>query len=206
LKFLPLLFIIIAAAALLPVFSGLQVSDILEYSPEPLTAAAVLLGLYLLKTVAMFIPLLVLFISAGVMFPIGWAFAVTCLGLLCEMTVGYFIGRHLGIDSVLKKMERNGKVRKFLSNQRTAAPTVCFFASFLPFPIEILNMFLGAAKVNYFKFVAFMFLGLTPLMLPGVFLGNNIMNPFSVEFLLPFGAGVALNAAVYAVYRNRKPS
>jgi ABC-2 type transport system permease protein len=55
-------------------------------------AALVLIALFCLKSVVIVLPIVVLYISAGIMFPIGWAFIITCAGLFFEMTIGFFIG------------------------------------------------------------------------------------------------------------------
>ena len=56
LKYVPVILLIVLAIVFFPLFKGLEVSDILEYSPEsPLLAALILLGIYCLKSVVVFI-------------------------------------------------------------------------------------------------------------------------------------------------------
>ena len=53
-----------------PRLTGLSLQELLNYTPEsPVLAALVFLGLYCIKAFVMFIPLTVLYIAAGVIFP-----------------------------------------------------------------------------------------------------------------------------------------
>ncbi|HWQ76166.1 MAG TPA: VTT domain-containing protein, partial [Syntrophomonas sp.] len=194
LKYIPFIPIIVLIIALLPKLLGLEVSDILKYLPEsPLLASLFLLGLYCLKSVVVFIPIIILYISAGIMFPIGWALLLTCLGLFGEMTIGYCIGKQLGTEKVTEFMKKSERAEKFLSCQKNIGPSICFLARFLPLPFDIVNMYLGASSIKYSQFVVFTFLGIAPGMIPYVFMGDSISTPLSKEFLIPFIISIAVS-------------
>jgi uncharacterized membrane protein YdjX (TVP38/TMEM64 family) len=161
-------------------------------------------SIFCIKTVAVFIPLMVLFFSAGILFPLHWALVVVAIGLLCEMTIGYFAGKRLGLDKVLERMSKYEKVEKFLNNQKNIGPTICFTASFFPMPFEVLTMFLGAAEIKYPKFLILMYIGLLPLIIPGVFLGEYITTPFSKEFLIPFSLSFLFVLFIFLIYTISK--
>ncbi len=77
-----------------PRLSSLTVSDILSHTPQSLLLAAlVLLCIYCLKSVVMVIPIVVLYISAGILFPPVWGVLITYICALCEAGIGYWIGR-----------------------------------------------------------------------------------------------------------------
>jgi len=187
LKCVPIILLIVLIIVLFPLFKGLEVSDILEYSPEsPLLAVLILLGIYCLKAVVVFIPVIILYVSTGIMFPTGWAIALTYFCLFCEMNIGYFIGKHLGSEKVAALMERNNRARQLLSYHENNNSTACFIARILPLPFDLVNMFFGATGTRYPQFIAFSLLGLTPGMIPYVLMGNAASNPLSKEFLVPF--------------------
>lgn len=187
LKCVPIILLIVLIIVLFPLFKGLEVSDILEYSPEsPLLAVLILLGIYCLKAVVVFIPVIILYVSTGIMFPTGWAIALTYFCLLCEMNIGYFIGKRLGSEKVAALMERNNRARQLLSYHENNNSTACFIARILPLPFDLVNMFFGATGTRYPQFIAFSLLGLTPGMIPYVLMGNAASNPLSKEFLVPF--------------------
>jgi len=187
LKCVPVILLIVLIIVLFPLFKGLEVSDILEYSPEsPLLVVLILLGIYCLKAVVVFIPVIILYVSTGIMFPTGWAIALTYFCLFCEMNIGYFIGKHLGSEKVAALMERNNRARQLLSYHENNNSTACFIARILPLPFDLVNMFFGATGTRYPQFIAFSLLGLTPGMIPYVLMGNAASNPLSKEFLVPF--------------------
>jgi len=187
LKCVPVILLIVLIIVLFPLFKGLEVSDILEYSPEsPLLVVLILLGIYCLKAVVVFIPVIILYVSTGIMFPTGWAIALTYFCLFCEMNIGYFIGKRLGSEKVAALMERNNRARQFLSYHENNSSTACFIARILPLPFDLVNMFFGATGTRYPQFIAFSLLGLTPGMIPYVLMGNAASNPLSKEFLVPF--------------------
>jgi len=97
-----LILLVLTIIWLLPVLSKLTVEEILTYTPKhPFMAAAVLLALYSLKALVCAIPMTVLYISAGIMFPPAWAIAVTYAGLICEITIGYWVGRYMVSEQVM---------------------------------------------------------------------------------------------------------
>ena len=187
LKCVPIILLIVLIIVLFPLFKGLEISDILEYSPEsPLLVVLILLGIYCLKAVVVFIPVIILYVSTGIMFPTGWAIALTYFCLFCEMNIGYFIGKRLGSEKVAALMERNNRARQLLSYHENNSSTACFIARILPLPFDLVNMFFGATGTRYPQFIAFSLLGLTPGMIPYVLMGNAASNPLSKEFLVPF--------------------
>jgi len=187
LKCVPVILLIVLIIVLFPLFKGLEISDILEYSPEsPLLVVLILLGIYCLKAVVVFIPVIILYVSTGIMFPTGWAIALTYFCLFCEMNIGYFIGKRLGSEKVAALMERNNRARQLLSYHENNSSTACFIARILPLPFDLVNMFFGATGTRYPQFIAFSLLGLTPGMIPYVLMGNAASNPLSKEFLVPF--------------------
>lgn len=183
---------------LLPRLSTLTAADILSYTPASLPLAAlILLGIYSVKGVVVFIPVAALYVCGGILFPTGWAVLVTYLGLACELSVGYWMGRSMGGDKARALVNENEKARRFLTSDGGHGPATCFLARILPIPMDLVSLFFGATRFPYLRFLLFSLLGVSPGMLPFVLAGGNIANPLSREFLLPFGVGMAVAACAF---------
>jgi len=174
---------------LLPVLSKLTVEEILTYTPKhPFTAAAVLLALYCLKALVCAILMTVLYISAGIMFPPAWAIAVTYTGLICEITIGYWVGRYMGSERAMALADKNEKAGKLMRGLDRHSDVVVFVVRLVPgpLPFDIMSWLFGASKLSYSRYLFYSLLGVSPAMFPWVLAGNSVINPLSKEFLLPF--------------------
>jgi uncharacterized membrane protein YdjX (TVP38/TMEM64 family) len=190
--------------ALCIVFINVDASDILRYTPEtPWLAAIVLLGLFCLKSVVIVMPLNVLFISAGIMFPLGWALAIILTGMLLEMTIGYFNGKRLKIDKVMTLAARFAKLSQFLPNNAKMTPAVCFSTRFLPLPFDLICMVHGAYGVKFPQYVLITYLGTLLAMIPYIFIGIYITTPFSKEFLIPLAVIALVALFPFALHKSR---
>ena len=184
-------------------FSTLDLTDILAYSPEsPWLASLMLLGLYCLKPAIMVIPIPVLYMAAGVMFPAGWAILLSLFGLFCEISLGYYVGKRLGGEKVLTQLEKNPKAQRLLSFKDSNSSIMCFIARFLPLPYDLVNMFFGAAGTAYPQYAVFSLLGLIPSMIPFIFMGNAVMDPMSKEFLIPFVFCGVISLLTFIIYQK----
>ena len=174
---------------LLPVLSKLTVEEILTYTPKhPFSAAAALLALYSLKALVCAIPMTVLYISAGIMFSPVWAIAVTYAGLICEITIGYWVGRYMVSEQVMALADKNEKAGKLIRYMDRHSNIVVFIVRLVPgpLPFDIMSWLFGASKLSYRRYLFYSLLGVSPAMFPWVLAGNSVTNPLSKEFLLPF--------------------
>ena len=174
---------------LLPVLSKLTVEEILTYTPKhPFSAAAALLALYSLKALVCAIPMTVLYISAGIMFSPVWAIAVTYAGLICEITIGYWVGRYMVSEQVMALADKNEKAGKLIRYMDRHSNIVVFIVRLVPgpLPFDIMSWIFGASKLSYRRYLFYSLLGVSPAMFPWVLAGNSVTNPLSKEFLLPF--------------------
>lgn len=209
LKCLPL-----AAMALIIVFFGaaisqISIADILNLAPKSFLLAALLVwGLYLLKSVSVVFPLMVLYISVGAIFPVVPALAVSAVGLLICITVPFFIGRFSGTEAVSKLTEKYPKAKKisdFSSDNAVFTSYILRIINLLPG--DIVSMVLGASGMPFSPYCIGSMLGLLPVMIPAVIAGQNIEDPLSASFLVPFAIMAALSlcsALVYAKLQKRK--
>lgn len=171
-----------------PRFTDLSLQELLAFTPEsPALAALALLGIYCLKAFVMFIPLTVLYLGAGVLFPVGWAFILTYFCLIVETSIGFFLGRRLGRKRMVAFFNRSERGKKLLEFGNKNSIFSCFIIRMIPGPpIEVTNMFVGATDIKYLHFIVGTLLGYTPGMIPLVLMGAAAADPLSMEFLIPF--------------------
>jgi len=167
-------------------FRNTGVSDILSYTPEsPFLAALAFLGLFCIKAVVIVIPLMALFISAGMIFPIGWALVICFIGLFLEMTIGYFIGRRLSFDKAIALASRYKRLESILPGKRSMPLPVAFFLRLTPFSFDIISIIKSAYGIKYPKFILITYLGASLSLIPYLYIGRYITTPLTVEFILP---------------------
>ncbi len=197
-----ILFVIIIIA-LFPKFSKITVSDIIKYTPESLPLAALaLLGIYCIKSVVMVIPMIILYVSAGILFPIGWAIGISYICIICELTIGYVIGMLTGKEKIEKLINKQEKIKNFFSTKKLNSYTTCFISRLLPLPCDMLNMLYGASGIPYSSYLIFSLLGLSPVMIPYVIAGRAITTPLSPEFLIPFGISLTLTFIMFIIFQK----
>lgn len=167
-------------------------------SEEGVLAVAVILLIFLLKTVLWPIPLKAIYIGAGFLFRPHIAILICYIGLAMQLTVGFCIGRSMGEAAVRPLLEKNRYAAKILRIADDNAVIACFLTRFIPGPpADVTNMFLGTLNVKYIHFLLLSLAGMTPTLIPVVFIGESVLNPLSVEFLIPFViSGIVVGATM----------
>ena len=85
----------------------IQPEDISRYAPrQPLLAALAMLGLYGVKSISVFLPMLPLQLAVGFMFHRPLAVAVNSLGFALGAAISYLRGRSAGTEAIDQLMER----------------------------------------------------------------------------------------------------
>lgn len=204
---------LVAMALIIVLFGAtlreITIEDILNFSPDNLLLAAlVVLGLYALKSVSVVFPLMVLYISVGAMFPLLPAMFINCAGLLVCITIPFYIGRFSGSEVVGKLITKYPKAQKISDY---SSENSVFFSYLLRIinllPGDVVSMVLGASGMNFFAYAIGSMLGLLPVMIPAVIVGQNLDEPLSAGFWIPFVVIAVLSLAsslVYNRFRKRK--
>jgi len=176
-KYLGLIAIIVLVIALTPRFLELEVADFVEQNSGPAYLAAMtILVFYMLKPMVWAIPQALLCISAGILFPMGWAIAITALGNVFELSIGYFIGARWGRERVDALVAKNKRAQKFLGGEAKTKPSLCFIASLLPLPKALVSMFFGASSLQYKQFLPLSIGGNAPAIALYLFIGYTLIG------------------------------
>ena len=189
---------------IMPHLQFFSIENIVNYAPSSIPLAAlVFLLIYTLKSVVMVIPIPVLYISAGIVFPLEWAVAITYLGLIIALSIGYVVGKRLGENKVNRIYARHQKIAGFLDSRKDNLSSLCFTCRVLPVPFDLFSMFCGALKMPFGKYIFVSLLGLTPKALPFIFTGASIGDPLSIEFLAPFSISFIIMLIVFNIYQKQ---
>jgi len=202
-KWVGLIVILVMMLILIPRLASLSVEDIINFSPASLPLAALAFVLfYMVKPITLFFPIALLYVSAGHVFPTHWAFAVTYSGLAVMISIGYFFGKKLGANKVEALFKRTEKSSNFLFGKTANISSLCFVSRVLPLPINACNMFLGAIKMPYAKYIFISLVGMSPTMIPTVIAGTHITNPLSAEFIVPFVISIFIAFTSFIIFER----
>ena len=188
---------------LFPTLSGLTAEDILNYKPGyPFLTALILLALYCAKAIVQVIPLAVLYVPAGILFPTPVALLITALGLTCEMSIGYFVGRRAGAAKVMSLIEKRPRAGLFFDVVSKNGSTACFLTRLIPMPVplDIVSMFFGASKLPYLRYIGFSLLGISAKAAAWVVAAESIDTPLSAQFLVPFSFCFLISGGAFVFY------
>ena len=157
---------------------------ILSWQPENLVLAAViLLCFFAVKSVLVFVPIMIPQILAGHLYSREIAILINCLGLLIVVSLPYWIGKRLGSAKMEQLIRKYPKIQNILKTQEDNQMAFCFMlrACAVP-PADIVTMYLGATGMPYLTNTIGGTLGCFPGMVLTTFLGANIRNPESPAF------------------------
>ncbi|MCR5089306.1 MAG: VTT domain-containing protein [Oscillospiraceae bacterium] len=153
---------------------NLTLEDILAYKPaSPVKAVLTMLGLFLLKSVDIFMDSAILYTANGIMFSPIAAILLNLTGLAITYTTPYIIGKTTG-RSLLTALERRyPKLADIDCVNQSNDFLVSLLFRFCGLPLTPLSLYFGAMKMNFGKYMAGSMVGLLPILLSYTFLGNT---------------------------------
>lgn len=210
LQIAPLIMIGICVLIYFTFFRGVTVEDILEFTPENLILAAfVMVGLFALKSLSMFFPMLILIAATGSIFPSFIpAILVNSIGVVIMLLIPYAIGRFAEKDFVQGLINKNKNADKL---REIKAENELFIAYFLRviniLPCDLVSMFLGSTGFGLVKYLAGSFAGVLPGMIATTIIGANINDPTSPVFWIAVGSEIVFaisSTLAYYFYKKKK--
>lgn len=177
-KCLPLIIIVFLVIFILINFHDITAQEIAEFTPNNyFLAFLMLIGIYAIKSLSVFIPLPVLYVSATLVFTSRWAIIVNLIGLAVCMSLPYLIGRYSASDFIQNIFRRYPKIHRINDIKTDNEFLFVFIIKLMGFiPNDISSLFLGTIKVNYFKFLITSVFVRTPLMVFTTITGLNYLN------------------------------
>ncbi len=163
-----------------------SIQNLLNYSPSnPFFATIFFLILYLIKPILFVIPVPILQIVVGMVFPPLLALGINLIGLVIACTVAYGIGSILGknrVEALLNKFEKGEELKK--NRQQNEGFFVFIIRSIGLVSMDITGMFFGSVQTPFIKYIISSTLGLMPSMLIATFIGHTADDPSSPSFIL----------------------
>ena len=189
--------ILIIAALMIWRLDYFSVENIVNLMPDSLfLSVLIFIGIYVLKTLTIVIPISILYIAAGVVFPVPVALAVTYFCLIIALTIGYTIGRKLSTERLNTWLGKHPKAAVFVETRQNSLSNFCLMSRLLKMQFDVVNMISGALHIPYIKFLATSLLGVSPVVVPYVIAASHINDPLSVEFTLPLIISVVFSLAI----------
>lgn len=203
LRHIPLIVCIIFMALYLLLDMDFSVDKFIDYTPEnPIFAAVFVVVLYSFKSLTVFFPITILNILGGFIFSPPIAILVNSLGVICEVTIPYWIGRSSGRNFADKISVKHPKIAETISIEEKGSP---FFKSFFLrivaiLPEDAVSMYLGAIKLPFGVYLAGSFFGTFPSMVTATLIGTNITDPTSPMFWISVILNVFMSAISIVIY------
>jgi len=205
---LVIIVLIITALFLIPKLNNLTPDDLAELMPDSVMLAAVaLFVLFCIKSLILVIPMILLYICAGMILPPAAAVVFTVFCVTVEMAIGFFAGRKLGHNRVRKIADDSRYAGKMFAKISDNVFLSSFLLRLIPiFSLDIVSMVFGAADADFPEYIAGSVLGVIPGLVPVVLAGNSITDPLSGSFLIPFSVFLILSVTCTAIYyvKSRK--
>ncbi|MGI5953456.1 TVP38/TMEM64 family protein [Dysosmobacter sp.] len=200
---------LLGLAIVLGLHSDISLQAILtDPQQNPFLTAGLLLLFYMLKSLTIFFPLIILEMAAGYLFPAPMALVINFLGIWIALTIPYWIGRALGLRQISKLTRKYPKLQAILEKQSSHSVFLCFFLRVIScLPGDLVTMYLGATHTPFFQNLLGGALGILPGMILATFMGRSIQDPSSPAFWISAALSVALavlSTALYYAYLKRQ--
>lgn len=201
--------VVVSAVLLILYRRDVSVGTILRYTPKNLYLAALaFLGLFVLKSLSVVFDMKLIYIAAGLCFPLPAAVAVNIVGTVAEATVPYLEGRLGGtgaLQALLEKWPKLRKVQTLRVRNNYLFALLLRAAGFLP--ADPLGMYFGASGMPYGPCMLGCVSGMLPVIAVTTVMGGSIEQPGSLAFILSASlfAAIEIGAVIaFAVWAKKK--
>ena len=183
--------------------------SVVTYAPKnPLLAAIFLLFLYVVKSITILIPIIILHIAGGFLFPTPLALIVNIVGTSITFVLPYLIGRISGADAVDPIHRKVPQIEKIVSQIDSDNFFLCFILRAIScLPGDAISMFLGAKRVPFSSYFWGSFLGTLPGIITATLIGFSMTDPSSPMFWISVGLTVLINVGSVTgsiIWKHRK--
>lgn len=204
LRLAPLLIVVVAATIVVIQSGPAAITAYIEsYRENAWVTAAVIMALYLFKSVSFGLPYTVLYLAVGHIYPLPAALVLNLIGIAVNMQIPYFLGRYGSFAFIERLLSRTRFVQNFTQNEDNSPVVFTFLVKFIGVvPHEITNLLLGTLAIPYGKYLLGGILGLLPGMVATTVAGAHLTDPRSMQFIAAVIAFVLL--LVLSTYLSRR--
>ena len=198
--FLPI--VIVLFYSLTKLLTGLTPDDVFAFAGgNPIIEVMIVLGIYAVKSVLFFIPVVFLYILTGNLFPPIYSILVNIAGVFVSLSLSFFLGKCLGKDFVRKLIRKSPKAQKFMEDTDKSNMTLFVLRASNIFPVELISLVCGCTGYRYWSFVGLSLLAMVPSLIPFTLMGDSLRDPLSPGFLVPFGIALVMMIGSLIVYK-----
>ncbi len=194
LRCLPLLLCFVAIITYFLSKDDISLDAIINRAPEqPGLAALFLIIVYIIQSLTIFFPVILLYLAGGYIFgpPVGML--VNTAGMTGALLLQYCIGRFSGKSATEKILRKYPKAAPFIKAQSGNGFMVSFFMRLnVILPSDLVSMYLGAVNVPILPFLTGSLAGLLPGIIASTLLGTSITDPDSPLFVISAAAVTVL--------------
>ena len=166
--------------------NDITIENIVNFSPKNLwLAVLVFLALYALKSLTAIVYVKLLYIAAGLVFPLPAAIAVNIAGTVVQLVIPYFLGRAGGrgaAEFIVKRRPRLGRISALRRQSNF------WFSAFVRgvglFPFDPVSLYFGACGMPLADFLLGSLAGTLPILLVTTIIGTEATEPGSPGFVL----------------------
>lgn len=206
LKYLPFAICLLLIICYLGISEEVTVQTILDYTPDNLLVAAlVLLLFFALKSVTIVFPIIILEVAVGHLFTTIPAILINILGTLIGYIIAYFIGYFSGSKVVNKSAKKYPALANILKKQSENSFFTCFFLRTLcVLPGDAVSMCLGAVKSPFPMYLISSLLGSLPSTILATLFGASITEPTSPMFWISIVLMALYSGIALLIYKRKK--
>lgn len=186
----------------------IEPEDIVQYAPrQPLLAALAMLGLYGVKSISVFLPMLPLQLAVGFLFSRPAAVLINALGYALGAVISYFRGRSAGDEAIEQLMGRYPRLCNFVRGNESGNLFLSFILRVIGMvPMDVSSMYLGSTRVPFLPYLLATMAGALPKIVAITLVGDSITEPGSPAFLLSaaFTAGLTVLSSLFYLWYRKK--
>ncbi len=206
-RFIPICIMLCLAAGaayLMLTGDGVTVEMLTDYAPKN-TALAVIVALlaYAVKSQTVFVLYGVVATAVGIVFEPPLSLIVNAVGSVICISIPYFTGRASGGEAAQKLLKKYKKLGEVYEGNRSNLFLVSLVLRVTNLSNDILGLFFGALRMNYWQYLVSSFIGILPTMVLYTVLGNDL-DLTSKPVLICAGVDVFCIAAAWLALRMRK--
>ena len=184
LKIFPPIITVLMILLSLLIASKMSLEGLISYTPDnALLAAALIIGLFAMKSLSVIFPLSALYIVSAFWFSPPIAILICYIGLIVAVSLPYWIGKAFGtslIDHLVEKYPKLQSLQDLGISNQIMLSYILRIVSVLPG--DLCSLFLGACSTNYKRYVIGSLLGLSPMMLLHVLFADLFVDGMSQGF------------------------
>ena len=178
-----------------------SIDAILHYTPDDYFLAALfMMLLYAVKTLLVFPPIIALQIAVGLYFPTWAAIIVNIVCMVLEHSLGYAIGRFIGLDVTDKLLKKHPKVREIVSSTRNRWFISYILRALNMLPMDVVSMYLGTQKFPFLVYLSGSLAGALFGILAATVIGRSLTDPTSPTFIIACAISITLSALSCLIY------